>query len=71
MKFLEAITLTNKHVSTFSRLLPIREREMRNEKSFLCVRVDISNDISLQENYEKETISRGTHRIYSLKMKHV
>ena len=62
----------NKHLIAFSRLILISEGEKRNENPFTSVRVDISNDINLQAEYEKDRISRGTHCICNFKkMKHV
>ena len=53
----------NKHVPTFDKLLPIWERKKRNEKALANGRVDVK----IQADYEKETMNRGTHRIYNLK----
>ena len=55
----------NRHVPTFNKLLPIYEREKRNERAFTSVRVEVSNENKIESDYQKEKMKKGTHRIYN------
>ena len=47
-------------------LLPVHEREKRNEKSFTTVRVGTCKETIIDSVHEKEMKERGTHRICNL-----
>ena len=49
----------NKYKTTYTMLLPVHEREKRNEKAFTSVRVDTCKETTIDSGKQKEIIKRG------------